>query len=146
MVHAFISSRLDYCNTWLVGVPDCHLNKLQRLQNSAARVITFTRKREHITPVLYDLHWLRVRQRIMLKIFLLTDKALNGKIPAYISEMLSFRDSRSSHTWTLLLFMSLKSIVLLLGVGVSRWLLQRSGTSYHSIYEALQVLGYSNPS
>ncbi len=96
VVHAFISSRLDYCNTLLVGVPDCHLNKLQRLQNSAARVITFTRKREHITPVLYDLHWLRVRQRIMFKILLLTYKALNGKAPAYISEMLSFRDSRSS--------------------------------------------------
>lgn len=96
VVHAFISSRLDYCNTLLVGVPQCHLNKLQRLQNSAARLITFTRKYEHITPVLYDLHWLPVRERIQFKILLLTYKALHGKAPAYIAEMLSYRDSRSS--------------------------------------------------
>ncbi len=96
LVHAFISSRLDYCNTLLAGVPQCHLNKLQVLQNSAARVVTFTRKFDHITPILYQLHWLPVEERIKFKILLLTYKALNGQAPQYISQMLSFKDTRNT--------------------------------------------------
>ncbi len=96
LVHAFISSRLDYCNSLLIGVPECYLNKLQVLQNSAARVVTFTRRFDHITPILYELHWLPVEERIKFKILLLTYKALNGKAPQYISQMLSFKDTRNT--------------------------------------------------
>jgi hypothetical protein len=53
LVHAFISSRLDYCNSLLVGVSDDVLRKLQLIQNAAARLVTGTRKFEHITPVLH---------------------------------------------------------------------------------------------
>ena len=64
LVHAFISSRLDYCNSLLYGVGDGLLKKLQDVQNAAARVVTVTgtKKFDHITPVLRDLHWLPVRQ------------------------------------------------------------------------------------
>ena len=73
----------------LFGLPEKELNKLQRIQNMAARVVTLTRKRDHITPVMYELHWLPIHVRIVFKLLLLTYKALNGQAPAYISELIS---------------------------------------------------------
>jgi len=61
VVHAFISSRLDYCNSLQFGISDKLLRRLQAVQNAAARLVTGTRRREHITPVLRKLHWLPVR-------------------------------------------------------------------------------------
>ncbi len=95
VIHAFISSRLDYCNSLLAGVPDCVREKLQYLQNSAARVLTGTHKFEHITPILKELHWLPVKKRVDFKILLLTYKALHGKAPAYLSDMLSYKEGRT---------------------------------------------------
>ena len=78
LVHAFISSRLDYCNSLLSGITDSLLDKLQSVQNAAARLITGTCKFDHITPVLSELHWLPVRQRITFKVALLVYKCLHG--------------------------------------------------------------------
>ncbi|KAM4611601.1 SLAM family member 9 [Polymixia lowei] len=64
------------------------LNKLQYVQNSAARLLTNTRSREHITPVLHDLHWLPIKFRIHFKILITTYKALNNQAPPYISDLL----------------------------------------------------------
>ena len=89
LVHAFVSSRLDNCNSILAGLPEKDLSKLQRVQNMAARVVTLTRKSEHITPVLFRLHWLQIRERIVYKILLMTFKILNGDAPAYMSDMIS---------------------------------------------------------
>ncbi len=61
-IHAFISSRLDYCNAFYVSVSQSSLSRLQLVQNAAARLLTNTRKREHITPILYSLHWLPVSE------------------------------------------------------------------------------------
>ena len=52
LVHAFISSRLDYCNSILYGCPSCEIQKLQSVQNAAARLITHSKKYDHITPIL----------------------------------------------------------------------------------------------
>jgi hypothetical protein len=88
LVNATVTSRLDYCNSLLYGVHECLISQLQRCQNNAARVVTLTRKYNHITPVLFDLHWLPVRYRITFKILLLTYKSLNGLSPAYLSDLL----------------------------------------------------------
>ncbi|MHB9317265.1 RNA-directed DNA polymerase, partial [Fusobacterium polymorphum] len=71
LVHAFVTSRLDFCNSLLYGLmPGTLLARFQRLQNSAARLITRTRFHDHITPVLKTLHWLPVTARIEFKILL----------------------------------------------------------------------------
>ena len=73
VMQSLVMSRLDYCNALLIGIQQDLIAKLQRLQNSAARIVSRTRKYEHITPVL---------------ILLLVYKALNGLAPKYIKELL----------------------------------------------------------
>ncbi|KAK2863752.1 hypothetical protein Q7C36_002906 [Tachysurus vachellii] len=80
-----MASRLDYCNALLGGCPASLINRLQLVQNAAARVLTRTRKYDHITPILSSLHWLPVKFRIDYKLLLLTYKALNGLAPMYLT-------------------------------------------------------------
>ncbi len=63
-IHAFMTSVLDYCNALLGGCTVRLINKLQLVQNTAARVLTRTRKYEHISTVLSTLHWLTTKHRI----------------------------------------------------------------------------------
>ena len=88
LVNATITSRLDYCNSLMFGIPKELISQIQKRQNHAACVITKWRKCDHITPVLVDLHWLPVKQRIDFKIILLTYKDLSGLAPAYMRELL----------------------------------------------------------
>lgn len=89
LVQSLVISRLDYCNSSLAQISEQSLGKLQLLQNRAARIITCTKSRDHITPVLRMLHWLPVRERIEFKVLLIVYKALNGLAPQYISDLIT---------------------------------------------------------
>ena len=89
LVHSFISSKLDYHNSLLYGVPDYLIKRLQLIQNTAARIVSRTKRTEHITPVLISLHWLPVRFRIIYKICLLTFKGLHCLAPQYICDSIA---------------------------------------------------------
>ncbi len=89
LVYAFMTSRLDYCNALLGGFPASSINKLQIVQNAAARVLTRSRKYDHITPILQSVHWLPIMFCISYKILLLAYKALNDLAPAYLTSLLS---------------------------------------------------------
>ena len=90
VVHACITSKLDYCNGLLYGLPDSQIVKLQRVQNTCARLICNLPKFAHVTPLLTELHWLPIRQRIEFKMLMIVYKALNGQAPSYIIELLNF--------------------------------------------------------
>ena len=91
LVHAFVTSRLDMGNALLSGVTQAQLSRLQRVQNCAARLVTRTNRAEHITPVLEQLHWLPVKQRVIFKILLQVYRSLNNSAPEYICELLHAR-------------------------------------------------------
>ena len=90
-MHAFISSRLDYCNSLFYNIPAYQLEKLQRIQNAAARLILKESKFCHITPLLMTLHWLPVKYRIHFKILLLTFKAINVLAPSHICDLVTLK-------------------------------------------------------
>jgi len=97
IIHAFISSRLDYCNSLFTCLNKFSLSCLQMVQNAAARLITETNRTAHLTPVLFNLHWLSVKYRIEFKILVLTFRALHGQTPQYIADMLtSYSSGRTS--------------------------------------------------
>ena len=84
LVHALVSNRLDNCNSLLVGVSSQLLQRLQVIQNAAARLVTGVRRSEHMTPILRDLHWLPVRRRITFKTAVLVYKCLHDMAPQYL--------------------------------------------------------------
>ena len=88
VIHTFITSWLDYCNSLYLGLPKSLLSRLQLVKNSAARLLTGSRKRDHITPILASLHWLPILHRIHFKTLLMVLKALNGLAPPYITELI----------------------------------------------------------
>ena len=89
LVHAYVMGKLDYCNSLLFGLPDKQIKKLQRVQNAAARLISYTPRFGHITPVLRTLHWLPIRFRIEFKMLVIIFKSIHGLSPVYISDLIS---------------------------------------------------------
>jgi hypothetical protein len=91
LVHAFVTSKLDACNSLIFGLHDNDISKLQRVQNTAARLVLRAPRRNHITPLLGSLHWLPVKLRAIYKILLLTYKAIHSVSPVFIMDLIHVR-------------------------------------------------------
>ena len=97
LIHSFVSSRIGYCNSLLYGVPKCHIDKLQRVQNAAARIVVMQGKFCHITPVLHQLHWLPVSFGINFITLLLTYKAIHELPPSYFNDLVKIKPLTSRY-------------------------------------------------
>ena len=95
LMHAIVSSRIDYCNVLLYGVNKSVILKLQKVQNAAARLISKRRKQEPVRDVLNDLHWLPVEKRIIFKLLVFTYKIINGIAPECLSTLISVRSAEA---------------------------------------------------
>ena len=98
LIHALILNCPDYCNSLLYNLPKGCIERLQKIQNHAARILKKTPRCEHISEVSVSLHWLRIEQRIIYKILNLTFKAfVDHTAPMYLSELVK-RKSSSTNT------------------------------------------------
>ena len=88
LASSFILSRLDYCNSLFKNINKDLIQKLQKLQNFAAKIIFKKSVRDHVTPCLIHLHWLPISYRIDFKSAVLVYKCLNGLAPPYLSAMI----------------------------------------------------------
>jgi hypothetical protein len=101
LVCSLVTSRLDYGNALLYGLSTSIIQRLQRVQNTAARMITRQKKSDHITPVLHSLHWLPVSYQCQYKLLLYVFKALIQKASIYLQELIQVhKPSRSLRSGT----------------------------------------------
>ena len=84
------ASLLALAKSIYYGLPKHLLNRLRLIQNTAPRIVTLSKRFDHITPILFKLHWLPLNYRIHFKIFLLVYKCLNGLAPTYLPELLRY--------------------------------------------------------
>ena len=105
LVHALVLSRLDTCNSLLGGLPSNLLQRLQQVQNMCARIIMLSNKRDHVTPLMKELHWLPIKCRMNYKLLMLTFKCLHQLAPQYLADLVTIyepgRSLRSSNTLSL---------------------------------------------
>ena len=108
LVVSLVLSRLDYGNATLAGITDRLMDRLRSVLNASARLIYASRRTEHVTPLLRELHWLRYPDRIDYKLAVLVYRCLHGLAPSYladeftrVSEIVSRRNLRSASTVSL---------------------------------------------
>ena len=93
LVQAVVSSRLDYCNSLLYGANKTVINKLQKVQNAAARLVSMRRKYESVSDVIKDLHWLRVEARIIFKLLVIVFKCIHDMAPECIVDLIDVKNN-----------------------------------------------------
>ena len=103
MLCAFVLPKLDYCNSLFYGSPMYVLEGLQKVQNSAARLIFQCRRQNHISPLLMSMHWLPINARIEYKLSVICHSFFLGLSPIYLSDLLLVYtpkgNVRSSFDW-----------------------------------------------
>jgi len=93
---SLIQSKLDYCNSLFLNLPQSQLGRLQLILNSSARAVSKTPKFAHISPVLKSLHWLKIEQRIQYKVASLTYKVLQSEQPSHLHSLLNVQSNRTT--------------------------------------------------
>jgi hypothetical protein len=88
LVHAYVLTKLDYCNSFLCGYPKFHQDRHMKILRYSARVVNMVPKWLNIRSVLANLHWLPIKQRINFKIHMYVYKAHNGLAPVYLADSL----------------------------------------------------------
>ena len=88
LVVNFILLRLDNCNSLFCSLSNEYIDKLQLIQNHAARLIFRAKKKDHVTPLLVSLHWLPIKFRVEYKIAVICFKCINGLAPAYLKNII----------------------------------------------------------
>ena len=99
LITASVTSRLDYCNSVLAGLPKSTIAPLQRVQNAVARLITGIGRRDHVTPALqklHSVHWLPIPYRITYKLCVLMHQVHTGRGPSYLSDLVTATADLSS--------------------------------------------------
>ena len=142
LIHAFVSSRLDYCNSLFYGLPQVQINKIQRVQNAAARLNLKQPKFCRVTLVLSQLHWLPIKYRTEFKILVMTFKAVHGVAPDYICKLISRKKSTGYSLRSgkkVMLEVPRGKILPTLWVEHSVMRPQSSGTIYPARYPALTL-------
>ena len=88
LVHALVVTKVDYCSSVLSGISGQLLQRLQSVFKAADRLVLSARKSEHITPLLRELHWLKVPERIQFRLCVLAYRCIIGTAPSYLAETL----------------------------------------------------------
>ena len=91
LVVELVTSYIDYCNGLLGGLAAKDVDRIQRIQNRAARLVTRSKAAMHITPIRKDLHWLPIQQRINYKTIVTVYKCIHRLAPNYLSSLLTTR-------------------------------------------------------
>ena len=99
LMHAYVTSRLDYANSLLLGVNKGLISKMQRVQNAAARVVTLTDRQSNSDVIIHSLHWLPIEKRIVFKVITILFKAKHNIAPGYLIELLP--DFHNNSTYNL---------------------------------------------
>ena len=89
-----VFSKLDYCNTLLLGTSGCQLSRLQMIQNTGCRVISNLKKHDLVSNAMKELHWLKVQEWIQYKVLVTMYQCVNGLAPSFLTNLLDLDLSR----------------------------------------------------